>query len=71
MQTPFAAEISGETHRLVEPLLPEDNVYRLVGSEIEKMIDDKDFIDMYPLSQENLLTLPNSYGIMVALQWSK
>jgi hypothetical protein len=33
MQTPFAAEIPEETRRLVEPLLPEDNVYRLVGNE--------------------------------------
>jgi transposase len=47
MQTPFAAEIPEETRRLVEPLLAEDSVYRLVGNEIKEMIDDEDFIDMY------------------------
>lgn len=47
MQTPFAAEVPEETRRLVEPLLSEDSVYRLVGDEIEEIIDDEDFVDMY------------------------
>ena len=47
MQTPFAAEIPEETRRLVEPLLPADSVYRLVGSEIDQIISDEDFADMY------------------------
>jgi transposase len=47
MQTSFAAEIPEETQRLVEPLLPTDNVYRLVGNEIEQIVSDEDFSDMY------------------------
>jgi len=47
MQTPFAGEIPEETRRLVEPLLPADSVYRLVGNEIDKIISDKDFLDLY------------------------
>lgn len=47
MQTPFAAEIPEETRRLVEPLLPADSVYRLVGNEIEQIISDEDLVDMY------------------------
>ena len=35
------------TRPLVEPLLPEDSVYRLVGNEIEQIINDEDFADMY------------------------
>jgi len=47
MQTPFAAEIPEETRRLVEPLLAADSVYRLVGNEIDEVISDEDFLDMY------------------------
>ncbi|MEJ2736796.1 MAG: transposase [Anaerolineae bacterium] len=47
MQTSFATEIPEKTRRLVEPLLPADSVYRLVGNEIEQIVSDKDFADMY------------------------
>jgi transposase len=47
MQTPFAARIPEETQRLVDPLLPADSVYRLVGNEIHSIIGDEDFLDMY------------------------
>jgi transposase len=47
MQTPFAAEIPEETRRLVGPLLTADSVYRLVGNEIDQIISDEDFLDMY------------------------
>jgi transposase len=47
MQTPFAAEIPEETRRLVEPLLAADSVYQLVGNQIEQIISDEDFLDMY------------------------
>jgi transposase len=47
MQTPFPAEIPEETRRLVEPLLSEKSVYRLIGAEIDRIIQDEDFIDMY------------------------
>lgn len=47
MQTPFAAEIPEETRRLVEPLLAADSVYRLVGNEINQIVSDEDFLDMY------------------------
>jgi transposase len=47
MQTPFAAEIPEETRRLVEPLLAADSVYRLVGNEIDQIVSDEDFLDMY------------------------
>lgn len=47
MQTPFAAVIPEETRRLVEPLLPAGSVYRLVGNEIDQIISDEDFLDMY------------------------
>ena len=47
MQTPFAAEIPEETRRLVEPLLAGDSVYLLVGNEIDQIVSDEDFLDMY------------------------
>ena len=47
MQTPFAVEIPEEAHRLVEPLLAADSVYRLVGNEIDQIMGDEDFLDMY------------------------
>lgn len=47
MQTAFAAEIPEETRRLVEPLLPEESIYWLVGNEIEQIVSDEDFVDMY------------------------
>jgi len=47
MQTPFAARIPDETRGLVGPLLPADSVYRLVGNEVDRIISDGDFLDMY------------------------
>ncbi len=43
----FAGEISEETRRVVEPLLPPEGGYRLVGNEIDQIISDDDFVDMY------------------------
>ena len=47
MQTPFATVIPEETRRVVDPLLPADSVYRLIGNEIDQIIRDEDFLDMY------------------------
>ena len=47
MQTPFATEIPEETQRLVRPLLPPESVHRLVGDEIDEILRDEDFVDMY------------------------
>ncbi len=47
MQTPFPTQIPEETHRLVEPLLGATSVYRLIGDQIDQIISDEDFIDMY------------------------
>ena len=47
MQIAFAAKIPEETRCLVEPLLSADSVYRLVGNEIEQIVSDEDFVDMY------------------------
>jgi transposase len=47
MLTPFPTTIPEETRRLVEPLLPRDSVYRLVGAKIDEIMSDEDFIDLY------------------------
>jgi transposase len=47
MKTRFPAEIPEETRRLVEPLLAEASVYRLVGKEIDQILNDEDFKDRY------------------------
>jgi len=36
MQTPFAAEIPAKTRRVVDPLLPQDSVYRLVATRLTR-----------------------------------
>ena len=38
MQRLFATAIPDETRRVVEPFLPVDGVYRLVGDEVEQII---------------------------------
>ena len=47
MQTPFPTEVPKERHRLVEPLLSATSVYRLIGDQVDQIINDEDFIDMY------------------------
>jgi transposase len=47
LKTHFPEEIPEETRRLVEPLLSEDSVYRLIGQEAEQMVGDEEFEDMY------------------------
>jgi transposase len=47
MLTPFPSTIPEQTRQLVEPLLPRDSVYRLVGAEIDEIMSDEDFIDLY------------------------
>jgi transposase len=46
-KTRFPAEIPAATRALVEPLLAEDSVYRLIGQEVEQMVGDAEFEDMY------------------------
>jgi transposase len=43
----FPSQIPAETARFVEPLLAEDSVYRFVGQQIDQMISDEDFADLY------------------------
>lgn len=47
LKIPFPAEIPEETQRAVEPLLAGDSVYRLVGKEIDQIIKDEDFLELY------------------------
>jgi hypothetical protein len=49
LQTSFATEIPAETRRLVDPLLPEYSVYRLAGNEIDQIISDEEFVDLYAM----------------------
>jgi transposase len=46
-KTRFPAEIPEATRVLVEPLLAEDSVYRLIGQDVEQMVGDAEFEDMY------------------------
>ena len=47
MKRHFPAEIPEETRRIVEPLLGEDSVYRLIGQEAEQIVGDEEFEAMY------------------------
>jgi transposase len=47
LKTRFPAEIPEATRVLVEPLLAEDSVYRLIAQEVEQMVGDEAFEDMY------------------------
>jgi hypothetical protein len=47
LKTRFAAEIPEATRALVEPLLADDSVYRLIGQEVEQMVGDEEFEAMY------------------------
>jgi transposase len=47
LKTEFPKAIPDETRRVVEPLLCEDNIYRLVGQEIEQMLDEAVLAEMY------------------------
>jgi transposase len=47
LKTAFPAEIPAATRALVEPLLSEGNVYRLIGQEAEHMLGDEEFKGMY------------------------
>lgn len=47
LKTRFPAEIPEATRVLVEPLLAEDSVYRLIAEEVEQMVGDEAFEDMY------------------------
>ena len=73
MQTPFAARIPEETRRLVGPLLPADSVYRLVGNEVDRIISDGDFLDMYaveacPAVNPVVLALVSIFQVLEKLQ---
>ena len=46
-QTRFPTDIPQETRAYVEALLAEDSVYRLIGQEVEHMVGDGEFDDMY------------------------
>ena len=43
----FPTEIPLTTRQLVEPLLDEASVYRLIGEQVEQMVGDADFAEMY------------------------
>jgi transposase len=43
----FPGEIPQDTARLVEPLLPADNVYRLVAGCADEFLSDEQFADLY------------------------
>ncbi len=47
LKTRFPTEIPEATRALVEPLLAEDSVYRLIGQEVEHMVGDEEFEAMY------------------------
>ncbi len=47
LKTEFPKAIPEETRQVVEPLLSEDNVYRLIGQEIEQMLDEAVLAEMY------------------------
>ncbi len=47
LKTRFPTEIPEATRALVEPLLAEDSVYRLIGQEVEQMVKDGEFEAMY------------------------
>ena len=47
MKTHFPSEIPEETRQIVEPLLEEDSVYRLIGQEAEQIVGDEAFEAMY------------------------
>src|SRR5712692_4211393 len=47
LKTRFPAEIPQATCALVEGLLAEDSVYRLIGQEVEQMVVDEEFEEMY------------------------
>ena len=49
LQTSFATEIPAETRRLVDPLSPQYSVYRLAGNEIDQIISDEEFVDLYAM----------------------
>src|SRR5229473_705791 len=43
----FPAEIPEETRAFVEELLAEDSVYRVIGREVEQMLRDEEFEELY------------------------
>jgi hypothetical protein len=47
LKNKFPCKIPEETRCLVEPLLEEDSVYRLIGHHAKEMLSDGDFIAMY------------------------
>jgi len=47
LKDPFPEEVPGETARLVEPLLADDSVYRLVAECVDEFLSDEQFIELY------------------------
>lgn len=43
----FPSEIPKETKQLVDPLLSQDSVYRLLGQQVTAILSDADFVEMY------------------------
>ena len=58
----FPTEIPETTRQLVEPLLDEASVYRLIGEQVEQMVGDADFAGMY--AEEGR---PGVNGVVLAL----
>jgi len=47
LRDPFPAEVPEETAQLVEPLLADDSVYRLVAGCVDEFLSDEQFIKLY------------------------
>jgi transposase len=47
LKTPFPVEVPEATRELVEPLLPEGSVYRLVGQQANRFLSDEHLAVMY------------------------
>ena len=58
----FPTEIPETTRQLVEALLDEASVYRLIGEQVEQMVGDADFAGMY--AEEGR---PGVNGVVLAL----
>ena len=46
LKDPFPEKVPEETARLVEPLLPDDSVYRLVAECVDEFLSDEQFIEL-------------------------
>jgi len=47
LKDPFPEKVPEETVRIVEPLLPDDSVYRLVAECVDEFLSDDQFMELY------------------------